>query len=652
MDDYFAESDEHLTAVRRILLTATPDSPAGGLARASLEELFRSFHSLKGLSGMVELRDAELLAHHMESYLRLLRDRESSLTLDGLDALIDGATVLEQVIAARRGGLPAPSIATAVSNLERVVGAGVYGSLPNPGANTVAAPERWCATFTPSKALADRGVTVDRVRARLRDVGHIVDAAPRIDASGGISFEFIVDAPFGELDHRPWLDDGVTLSRVHPSPDDDDTVAVSPEAVDEGARMEPSAMLTPSHVVRVDLARLDDLMRMIGDLVICRARLTESLSRIEPRVPAVEWRAVQENSLALERQLRALREGVVRVRLVPVGEIFRRMPFVVRDLARETGKAVELRLTGQDTEIDKFLVERMMDPILHLVRNAVSHGLESPVERRAVGKPETGSLTLSAANVGDVVTLEIADDGRGIDPRRVAARARDMGLPVPEGALDSTALLGILCTPGFSTRDEADRASGRGVGMDVVRSAVRELGGALTLDTAPGEGTRFLIELPLTLAIADAILASVGPQTFAVPQSMVREVIEVDPASLKALENHEIAQHRGAALPILRLGRVFGLASVPRQRLHVFVIGQGLSAVGVAVDRILGQREIVVRPMTDALVKVEGVTGATDLGDGKVVLILDLSRLIQRTPAGGPAAALTPRGPRGGVHER
>jgi two-component system chemotaxis sensor kinase CheA len=191
-------------------------------------------------------------------------------------------------------------------------------------------------------------------------------------------------------------------------------------------------------------------------------------------------------------------------------------------------------------------------------------------------------------------------------------------------------LLDILCSPGFSTRESADLASGRGVGMDVVRSAVRELGGLLTLDTAPGEGTRFLIELPLTLAIADAILARVGTQTFAVPQSTVREVLEVNPETLRALENHEIAQYRGAALPIIRLSTIFGIPPRPGRALHVFVIGHGLAAVGVAVDRILGQREIVVRPMADPLVKVEGVTGATDLGDGRVVLILDLARLVQR----------------------
>ncbi len=652
MDDYFAESDEHLTAARRILIAATPDTDGVGMTAAALEELFRSFHSLKGLSGMVELRDAELLAHHMESYLRLLRERRTTLTSEGLDALIEGTTILDQVIAARRAGQPSPSIAGPIERLEAVTAARASAAA-SPTASVPAADEgrRWRVTFTPSKDLADRGITVDQVRVRLREVGRILDAAPRIEEGGSISFEFVVEAAADALDGATWLHDNVTIApqEVH----DVDDARIFGDSQLEETPAHAASMLTASHFVRVDLSKLDGLMRMIGDLVISRARLTESLTRIEPHVPPVAWRAVQENALVLERQLRTLREGVVRVRLVPVGEIFRRMPFVVRDLARDTGKTVELKLTGQDTEIDKFLVERMMDPMLHLVRNAVSHGLESPEQRRAAGKPETGQLTLSAANVGDVVVLEIADDGRGIDSDAVAGRAREMGLSVPEGPLEPAAVLGILCTPGFSTREEADRASGRGVGMDVVRSAVRELGGVLTLDTAPGEGTRFVIELPLTLAIADAILATVGQQMFAVPQSTVREVLEVDPASLKALENHEIAQYRGAALPIVRLSRLFGLTAVPRRSLHVFVIGQGLAAVGVAVDRIIGQREIVVRPMSDPLVKVEGITGATDLGDGNVVLILDLPRLVQRTSARALGSAPIARDVRAGVtHER
>ena len=285
----------------------------------------------------------------------------------------------------------------------------------------------------------------------------------------------------------------------------------------------------------------------------------------------------------------------MRVRLVPVGEIFRRMPFVVRDLARETGKRVRLELRGQDTEIDKFLIERMMDPILHLVRNAVSHGIETVEERVAAGKSPEGTIVLSAATAGDIVRMEISDDGRGVDAEAVIARAKAAGLQVPQGTPEANHLLSLLCAPGFSTRDESDRASGRGVGMGVVQAAVEELSGSLSLETTPGAGTRFVLELPVTLAITDALIARVGSETFAVPQGSVREVIAVTVSALLQVERNEMTPYRGAALPIVRLGRLFGLPDTTRDRLHVFVVGTGAAALGIAVDRIVGQREIVVR---------------------------------------------------------
>jgi two-component system chemotaxis sensor kinase CheA len=623
MDDYFAESDEHLTVIRRILVEMQP-GPGGGLSPATLEELFRSFHSLKGLAGMVELKEAELLAHHMESYLRLLRGRGTVVTRAGLNALVRGTQLLEQVIAARRSAQPAPSIAAALADLERYSdpAATVADAAPTER-DSNGTRQQWRAVFTPSAELATRGINIDHVRSTLKAAGSIVHAAPKIGEDGSIRFEFMLVDVTDEAALADLQNDGVTLETI------------TPEAPRADAHIETSddthgTLLTASNFVRVDLGRLDELMRRIGDLVISRARLAESLTPLERRVPSMEWRAVQENSLALERQLRDLREGVMRVRLVPVGEILGRMPFVVRDLERETGKTIDLQLSGQDTEIDKFLVERMLDPLLHLVRNAVSHGLEPAGERVAAGKPATGQLRIGAASVGDAVTLEVEDDGRGVDAAAVAQRARTAGMQVPDGPLEGAALLDILCAPGFSTRDAADRAAGRGVGMDVVQRAVRELGGAMSLDTEPGQGTRFVIELPLTLAITDAVIASVGGQIFAVPQSSIREVMEVSPAAVRALENHEILPYRGGALPLLRLSSLFGLEARPGRMLHAFVVGTGLSAVAIAVDRIQTQREVVVRPMTDPLVKVDGVTGATDLGDGRVVLILDLLRVTAR----------------------
>jgi two-component system chemotaxis sensor kinase CheA len=623
IDDYFAECEEHLSTVRRLLADAGP----AGLLPRTIEELFRAFHSIKGLSAMVEVRDAELLSHHMESYLRLLRDRETQLTTAGLDALIIATSRLEAVISARQHGTSPPAIGDALALVEALTltaaPATAAGSEP-PATFAPGTPEshrRWQVMFSPSRALAERGVTVDLVRERLRRIGRIADAAPEIGEGGAIRFRFMVEDVSDEETLHSWTGDGIVATEAAAEPQRPRAVVFEPE---EPVRP-PSA--STSQFVRVDLARLDELMRLIGDVVITRARLGDSLARVERLVPQMEWRAVQENSHALERQLRDLREGVMRVRLVRVGEIFDRMPFAVRDLARESGRRVNVRISGQETEIDKYLVERMMDPVLHLVRNAVSHGIESMAERIAAGKPEAGTLSLHAASIGELVMLEIADDGGGVDVEAVKRRARAIGLDLGDGELEGDALLDVLCSPGFSTRDTADRAAGRGVGMGVVQAAVRELGGTMTLDTVAGEGTRFLIELPLTLAIADAIIATVGGQAFAVPQSAVREVIAVPESAVRAFERNEIVPHRGGVLPLLRLSRLFGLPAQPARTLHVFVVGAGGGAVGVAVDRILTQREIVVRPIADPLIKSEGITGATDLGDGRVVLILDLARL-------------------------
>ena len=459
--------------------------------------------------------------------------------------------MLEQVIGVRRSGGTFPDgaiVAARIATLLNAPAAAAPSDASNPshGAAPHGAATRWRCTFVPSAELVGRGIRVDTVRERLASSGQILDAVPRVTANGSIAFDFVLAAELDADVAASWAADGIEVERV-------EAEAASPAAPfpadpAEADRTSSGAAAT-SHFVRVDLARLDELMRNVGDLVISRARLADTLSRAEAHIPAGEWRAVQENAIAIDRQLRTLREGIMRVRLVPVGEIFRRMPFVVRDLARETGKRVRMDLQGQSTEIDKFLIERMMDPVLHLVRNAVSHGIETVDERVAAGKRPEGTIVLSAATAGDIVRIDIADDGRGVDPDAVIARARAAGLALPPGPPDAATLLSLLCAPGFSTRDESDRASGRGVGMSVVLAAVEELSGTLRLETEKGTGTRFVIELPVTLAITDALIATVAGETFAVPQGAVREVVEVagGRAAAGGTQRDDAVSRRGAA---------------------------------------------------------------------------------------------------------
>ncbi|WP_081403121.1 chemotaxis protein CheA [Scytonema hofmannii] len=685
LDDYFAECDEHLTVVRCHLLDLEQFVHQPNIKKSLLEELFRSFHSLKGLSGMVGVKEAEQLAHQMESYLRSLREQQVILTPEGIDVLCDGTKLLEQAIATYRTQSPAPDIQHMVARLEAIL---ANNAVSDNKVESVSVQDRkpssctflpqlvlkqeeredlaaalengaqaWQFQFVPEASLTERGVNVNNIRERLQAIGQIIHAAPRVLSNGGIAFDFLIATQALENSFACWSEDGLLYmpyseEEVIPSVEEKDNREVE-ENLDLKCSI-PSAspvfnaqfsiqnqIATPSNVVRVDLTRLDELMQMVGELVITRARLENNLKPLKGVISTSELRVLKEINLSLERQLRDLREGLMRVRLVPIGEIFTRMQFVIRDLARESQKQIALEFSGQGTEIDKFVVERMMDPLLHLVRNAVSHGLESETERLQCGKPAQGKIFLRASTCGEMVTIEVEDDGRGVDVELVTKRAIQQELITSDTQLDAVTILDILCSSGFSTREEADLVSGRGVGMAAVKKTVLELGGFITLNTQVGLGTRFTIQLPLTLAIADALIISVRGQTFAIPQSSVREVLELQPKAIAVLENNEIFSYRGSVLPLIRLADMFGLTRNEEHKnreelvdrrspsLYVVAIGTGSNTVGILVDGILGQQEIVVRPLTDPLVQVMGIAGATELGDRRVVLILDTAALLQ-----------------------
>lgn len=699
LDDYFAESDTHLTNIRSNLLALESlldriinqqlTSEIKLELRSLVDELLRSFHTLKGLSGMVGFKEAETLAHQLESYLRALREEQATLDRPGMEALITGVKVLEEAIAARRTKTEPPDISVVIRQIAAQLPEGGRKEGDEAGGkkgiSPVSAPSRtpeskspvnlkpeelerlkiatskgaqaWHIEFSPDRERAERGVNVNYVRSRLQEIGELIHAAPRLAPGGKTLFDFVVATTQQEADFFPHpQQDGISYYPFGlPESDPPATPAAKPEPV--APLLPPEDItgskisVTPPNVVRVDLARLDDLMRMLGELVISRARLEDQLSRLGSFVPPKYLRPIRETSQTLERQLRDLRQGVMRVRLVPIGQIFSRMQFVVRDVAKTTHKQVLLELQGEETEIDKYVVERLVDPLLHIVRNAISHGLESESDRRQAGKPVPGHLALRAATSGEMVILEIEDDGRGVDVNRVTERARQMGLLDAEAQVDLMSLLDILCLSGFSTKEQADLTSGRGVGLAVVKNTVSELGGTLSLTTAPGKGTKFTIELPLTLAIADALIVSVGGQTFAVPESSVREVIEVEAAKIIRVENWdnnpvyahkenqafsqvqhrftELLPFRQDVLPLRRLAHLFGLKENAQERFHAVIIGKDLNTVGIIVDRIIGRREIVVQPLNDPLIQIPGLAGATELGDGRVVLILDVAALIK-----------------------
>lgn len=657
LDDYFAECEEHLTVIRRGLLVLESSLGQPGIDKPLLNELLRGFHTIKGLSGMVGVQEAEEVAHQLENYLRCLQDCRLTLSIEGVDVLIDAARAIEEIIGAHRTGALAPDCAALLRRLAALV------RMETPKASSESRGEAievekqvgialrdglpvWRFEYTPSASLSERGVNINTTRARLQTIGRLLSASPRVAADGTISFEFLVAGPIDESGLRDWKKDGLTWARHEKTTAGEATATTKDAGTAEGtASREP--FLSPSNIVRVDLGRLDELMQMVGDLVISRARLEKNLQGLGSLLPPAHAQALQETNQAIERQLRALREGVMHVRMVPIADVFERMQFIVRDLSREYGKKVRLELSGQDTEIDKRVVERVMDPLLHLVRNAISHGLETPADREAAGKATEGRLALRAFTAGDSVIIEVEDDGRGVDATRVAQRAREQGFVGDDESIDSATLLAILCMPGFSTRRDSDRVSGRGVGMDVVKTAVAELGGTVELDTRPGFGTRFSIQLPLTLAIVEALIVSISGHLYAIPALSIREVMEVRADEIIALENNEVIRYRAGVLPVVRLAEVFHLPERKRDTWVALVLDAGSKTLGLLVDRIHQQREIVVRTLDDPLLRTPGISGATELGDGQIVLILDAAALANAVksrvarsagPTPGPAA--------------
>lgn len=635
LDDFFAEADEHLVGIRQGLLRLEASVGRAEPDMKVVKELFQEFHSFKGISAIIGLSPAEAVAHATEDFLRLMRDGKAQVTVRGLEVLTGAAQKMEQIVSAFRSQKPLPGYESLLTDLKeqcdqwssptQTESGGARAKQASGDTSILTALEEakarglliWKFTFSPTRALDVRGVNVNSVREELSKIGEILKATPSVIGKDKLVFEFLVSTPKAPADLAAWEAKGITVEPTEP--DGLSTLSGATATVEEA---EHNPFLAPSHIVRVDLKRLDDLMRIAGEMVIHRSRLEAQLSRLKGSNGKGDLSGVLEVSGGLGRSLKELREAIMRVRLIPVAEIFARMLFVVRDLARQTQKKVCLKLTGQETAIDKYLIERLKDPLLHLVRNAFSHGVETPAERTAASKPEEATIELSASNMGDSVVIEVRDDGRGINPKAIIQRARKLGLEVPE-TVDNESILKILCSSGFSTREDADLTSGRGVGMAVVYATVRELGGNLAMDSEEGRGTRFAIRLPLTLAVAETFIVRASGQTCGVPQSSVREILQKTEADIQTVNGIEVVPYRDGVLPIVRLADIFHLNRAPKARSYLLVITSDRGSVGLLTEEVIGQREVVVSTLQDPLIQVPAVSGATELGDGKPVLILD-----------------------------
>ncbi|MEQ4575652.1 MAG: chemotaxis protein CheA [Gammaproteobacteria bacterium] len=376
------------------------------------------------------------------------------------------------------------------------------------------------------------------------------------------------------------------------------------------------------HTVRVDTKRLDAIVNLIGELVLARNRLKTLRARI--RDEELD-RAVSTLDIATAR----LQSAVMRTRMQPVGKVFSRFPKVARDVARSLRKEVELELVGAETELDRNLVEALADPLVHLVRNAIDHGVEDPDLREASGKPRSGRVRLSAQQEGDYVSIEIQDDGAGIDPERLREKAREKGLIDHEAAarLSVDECLHLIFLPGFSTKTEVTDISGRGVGMDVVQSRIRELSGTIQIQSELGRGTRFMIRVPLTLAILPTLLVQAGEDVYALPLARVVEVLHAPQTSLGWFDGRAVLDRRSHTLPLVDLRRWLSLDPRPTPLLTVVLLQAGDTRFGLVVDQVRGREEVVIKPLPRVLRGLPGYAGATLIGDGRMALILDVDGL-------------------------
>jgi len=570
-----------------------------------LNAVFRGYHTLKGGAGFLGITAMVELCHAAEEALGAARAGQAVLQAHHFDAAQQSLDYLQSMLDAVSSGTE-PGYAPP----ELIAQFDVHGGAsPAASAATAAAP-----------AAGGDLITDDEFEALLDQLhgGNAPTAvAPPKKADDGLisedEFEALLDQLHGGAVPGAKPVAAAPLAAA-PAP------APAPRAAAKQAPNKPVA--EAEHTVRVDTKRLDAIVNLIGELVLSRNRLKTLRTRL--RDEELD-RAVSTLDIATAR----LQSAVMRTRMQPVGKVFSRFPKVARDVARSLQKEVDLELIGAETELDRNLVEALADPLVHLVRNAIDHGVEMPDLREAQGKPRMGHVRLSAQQEGDYVSIEVQDDGAGIDPEKLRAKAREKGLIDPEAAarLSSEECLHLVFLPGFSTKQQVTDISGRGVGMDVVQSRIRELSGQIQIQSELGRGSRFLIRVPLTLAILPTLLVQAGEDVYALPLARVMEVLHAPRTSLGWFDGRAVLDRRSHTLPLVDLRQWLDVTPAASTLLTIVVLQAGEARFGLVVDQVRGREEVVIKPLPKALRGLRGYAGATLIGDGRMALILDVDGL-------------------------
>ncbi len=677
---YLVEAEEHLVSATANLLRIEQAINNHERPPRVVRDLFRSLHTLKGLSAMVGIEPIVEIAHEMEAVLRVADQSGAPLSKEAVELSLRGVRAIEQRVRAFSKKKPvaaaspklldalrllrlAPSSAETTRDQLTGLSPALLGKLVPAELEQLlqgmqSGKRGLRIDFSPSPENAAQGLNITSVRQRVGELAEIIkvvpQAVPKSEATpGSLTFALLVlsdaeDAALAEAAGSvtsALVPLGIAAAEPKPAGNDDAAADDDKEAeLDEDDATESEALQRGT--IRVDISRLDDALDKLSALVVTRFRLTHAVAGLRQR--GVDVRELTSVLSEHSRELRHLRTSITRARMVSVAQLLERVPLIVRGMSRSSHKQVSLQLDTGRAELDKAVAERIFPAVVHLVRNAVDHAIETPEERQRQGKAAYGEIIVRCFQHSDSqLELSISDDGRGIDGQRVAAKA---GRPLP---VDDRGLLELITLPGLSTQERATENSGRGMGMDIVkRIAVGTLGGELTMRTEAGVGTTFTLRIPLSISILDAFSFECGAQSFVVPLAMVEEIVELDPVDVfRVPQPHKnrleatLLRRRGETLPLFNLSELFGLAAVG-------AFGTALSPTGSAavkalrgvastalivrrhgvrfafsVDRMLGQQEVVIRPLEDPLVKADGISGTTDLGDGRPTLVLDLSTL-------------------------
>jgi two-component system chemotaxis sensor kinase CheA len=671
--DFLSEAQETIDLLGRELMQVDAsgyDEPVPDLLNA----VFRAAHSLKGLSSMFGVERMARLAHALEDLLDDVRMGRRRLDRGGMDLLLEAPELFSRIIGEEAAGEPPRTTDAALTLAERLR-AGDAASAPaaEDPLDAIALGSEVRRVLTEYeehrlRANVQKGVGLYRVRVsfelasfdqelsalsgRLKRSGEVVSTLPSSDSRdpAAIAFELLFASREGpEAVQREAGPAAIVeaVARLRPT-----SVPAPAAGQPPAARSALAATLSPapeahpdegslrsvSQSVRVDIRKLDGLMTVVGELVLVKS----SLQRVAEQLKTQSGDGVLASQLidanrTLERRLAELQAGILEVRMVPLEQIFDKLARMVRKVARELGKEIELEIEGGDVELDKLIVEDLSDPLMHLIRNAIDHAIEPPDARARLGKPRAGRVRLVASQKGNHVQIVVEDDGAGIDEDRVREVAVQRGLATAEAVRDLSRreVMNLIFVPGFSTARQVSSLSGRGVGMDVVKNNISNLSGIIDLRSERGRGTRFELTLPVTLAIVRALVVSVSGRTYGIPLNSVLEILELRTRDVRTLSTREVISVRGSTLPLVRLARFFDLAGARTpDAFFVVVVGLAQERLGIAVDELVGQQDIVVKPLGVHLQGVRGVAGATDLGARRTVLVLDVGAIIEDVVSG------------------